>query len=187
MITFIIGIVGLTVMSIISMFVPSFYSYYWGYANIEGVIGDAAVSQSGKIYYSLAEGLAPWAYVFLGLMIFCFAVYTFALLVKKSNIGGLLPLIRIVAIMPIVAMVICAIKSYIPGEYVKVGNVVIGAGQDAGITIWCVICFVLLIGFYCVFAKGVTLIREKIAKEEKGPQQVKVKVEKKANYEDFKL
>ena len=188
--TFLIGVIGVSVVALISLFVPSFYSYSWGYANFQGVVGDAAVSHSAKVYFSLANSLGGLAYLIFGITFVGLLLYTILMLTKNSNLVPL-PLIFVLAILPVVVMIIGVIQSKVDGNYIKVGNnLVIGAGKNAGLGGWGVLCLVLLVAFYLVIVKGFTLVRKKIETENaKGTKTLKVKtqVSKCFTDDDFKL
>lgn len=189
MITFLIGIIGVIVVAFISLFVPSFYSYSWGSANFEGIIGDAAVSKTSKAYYSLVESLGGYAYLIFGVTFVGLFLYTILMLSKKSNLVPL-PLIFILAIFPVINMFIGIIRSKTDGEFIRVGTLVIGAGKDAGLSEGGFICLVLLVLFYCIIAKGFALVRAQIKKEgAKEAKKLKVKANKLKSKidDDFKL
>ena len=133
--TFIIGVVGVIIVAFASLFVPSYYSYSWGYANFEGIIGDAATSQTAKGYYSLVDSFGPIAYVIFGLTFVILLVYTILMLTKNSN---LVPtwMLFIAAMLPIVNMIIGVILSKGEGQFVRVGSLVIGTGTNAGLSGW---------------------------------------------------
>ena len=145
---FIIGIVGLLLVSILNLFVPSFYSYSWGYADVVGLKGVEEYSQSTKVYYSLSDAWGAGAYLVFGLVIFILVYFAITLVVKKSNTIGFLPLIYAGALIPIGAIILCAIQTKEVGRYIKVGNMVVGAGVNAGVTGWFIISIVLLSFFY---------------------------------------
>ena len=141
---FLIGIFGICIVSFISLFVPSFFSYSWGYANFQGIIGDASRAETAKVYYSLANNFGAFAYVVFGFVIACLILYAVLMITKKSNLIPL-PLIFLLAIVPIIMMIMSAAQSRVKGKYIKVGSLVVGAGKDAGVSVWGVICFILLV------------------------------------------
>lgn len=175
--TFIIGIVGIIIVSLITLFVPSYYSYSWGYADFQGIKGDSAYSETSKVYYSLAEGSGGFAYIVFAIVVIGLLLYTILMLTKNSNLVPL-PVIFVLAVLPIIVVITVAIQSCIEGEYIKVGTLIIGTGTKSGISEWGILCLIALIAFYCITVKGFTLIRKKV--EAEGATQVKtIKAKKK--------
>jgi hypothetical protein len=177
--TFIIGIVGIIIASLITLFVPSYYAYSWGYADFEGIIGDTAYSKSDKVYYSLVDAFGGLAYIVFAITVIGLLLYTILILTKNSNLVPL-PLIFLLAIFPIIMVIIGAIQAMVGGEYIKTGSLIVGSGVNSGITGWGILCLVVLILFYCITAKGFTLVKKQV--EAEGATQVKtISVKKKKN------
>ena len=182
--TFIIGIVGIIIVSLITLFVPSYYSYSWGYADFEGVIGDAAYSETNKVYYSLVDAFGGGVCIVFAIAIIGLLLYTILILTKNSNLIPL-PLIFLLAILPIIMVIIGAIQSCVEGEYIKSGSLIIGSGVNAGISGWGILCLVVLIVFYCITARGFALVRKKVETEgETQVKTIKAKKKKKSNNTD---
>ena len=151
MVLFIVGAVGIIAVCVLACFLPCYYTQGWGYARV----GFATAYADGRTqnYSLMSEELSSWAFILIVIVIIVLVLYTILMLTNNSNIVPTF-IIFVVAMAPFIAMlgIIGQLKN--DGEFVKVGNITIGAGIKSGFTETGLTLCVLSIVFFIILAIG---------------------------------
>lgn len=113
---FIIACAIEVILCILSMVIPTVYTYNWQYGSIKGV---GSVHDKGDMHSFTLMNMYGWAYILIIVIVLIVAILYLVLFLMKK--GDSLPkfVLTIVFLFPIIMMVAAKVMLYQSGNYIK--------------------------------------------------------------------